>query len=113
MGGEGDICARIYLIDFDLYCLGDPGLDVGNFIGHMTEQALRELGDPSGLAEQEKALEEAFVELSGEQCRPAVRAYTTLTLVRHIYLTTQFAEREQFTEKLLELCEQRLALKSE
>ena len=99
---------RIYLIDFDLYCQGDPGLDVGNFLGHMTEQALRELGDARALAKQEEALEERFIQLSGERTRPAIRAYTILTLVRHIYLSTQFENRHEFTEPLLSLCEQRL-----
>jgi len=100
---------RIYLIDFDLYCVGDPGLDVGNFIGHTTEQSLRELGDPRGLAAAEQALAERFIELSGESCRPAIEAYTALTLVRHIYLSTQFPKRQEFTPALLELCEQRLS----
>jgi len=51
---DGD---RLYLLDFDLYCEGDPGLDVGNFIGHLTEQSVRTLGDPSGLLDREEALE--------------------------------------------------------
>ena len=100
---------RLWLLDFDLFCLGDPGLDVGNFIGHVTEQALREHGDASALDEVESAMEERFVDLSGEAVRPAVRAYTTLTLARHVYLSTQFPERQHTTESLLELCEQRLA----
>jgi hypothetical protein len=99
---------RLYLIDFDLYCEGDPGLDIGNFIGHMTEQSLRELGTADGWAKQEQALEQRFIELAGESCRASVQAYTTLTLVRHIYLSTQFPDREKITEALLELCEQRL-----
>ncbi len=103
---------RIYLIDFDLYCLGDPGLDIGNFIGHMTEQSLRESSDAQGWAAQEQALKERFIELSGEPCRAAVDAYTTLTLVRHIYLSTQFQRRQKFTPALLKLCEQRLDLTS-
>jgi tRNA A-37 threonylcarbamoyl transferase component Bud32 len=102
---------RLHLIDFDLYCLGDPALDVGNFIGHVTEQSLRGFGDPGALREQEQAMEERFVDLSGETTRSAVRAYTTFTLVRHIYLSTQFAERAAFTERLMELCEQRLQLR--
>src|SRR5206468_12183180 len=32
--------SQLYLIDFDLYCTGDPALDVGNFVGHITEQSL-------------------------------------------------------------------------
>ncbi|MFO1512646.1 MAG: glycosyltransferase [Verrucomicrobiota bacterium] len=100
--------SRLWLIDFDCFCMGDPGLDAGNFIGHITEQALRERGDANALQEVEHALEDRFVELSGESTRPAVRAYTALTLGRHIYLSTQFPERSHTTEALLELCEQRL-----
>lgn len=101
--------ARLYLIDFDLYCEGDPGLDIGNFLGHVTEHSLRTLGDPDALADVERAMEERFVELSGEATRPAVRAYATLTLARHVYLSTRFPERRPFTPSLLELSEERLA----
>jgi len=41
--------------------------------------------------------------------RPAVQTYATLTLARHIYLSTTFPERRAFTRALLELCEERLA----
>jgi len=99
---------RLYLLDFDLYCQGDPALDVGNFLGHLVEMSLRLRDDPGALLDREQAMEERFVELAGPGTRPAVRAYTTLTLVRHVYLSTQFPERVPFTEALLELCEQRL-----
>src|SRR5437773_3836244 len=33
----------VWLLDFDLYCQGDPALDIGNFVGHLTEQSLRTL----------------------------------------------------------------------
>jgi hypothetical protein len=101
---------RLYLVDFDLYCEGDPGLDMGNFVAHLTEQSLRTLRDPTALRDREQALEERFVELAGEATRIAVRAYTILTLVRHIYLSTQFTERRPFTECLLQMCEQRLGI---
>ena len=101
---------RLWLIDFDLYCLGDPGLDAGNFIGHVTEQALRERGDAQALADVEQALEERFVELAGEPARASVRAYTILTLARHIFLSTRFPDRPPITLALLELCEARLGL---
>jgi hypothetical protein len=101
---------RLWLIDFDLYCAGDPALDAGNFLGHLTEQALRTLGDPEALADREEALQERFVELEGEEVRPAVRAYAALTLARHVYLSTQLAERRPWTASLLELCEERLGV---
>ena len=100
---------RLYLLDIDQYCEGDPGLDIGNFLGHITELSLRTLGNPESLAQVEKAIEERFVELSGEAMRPRIQAYKTLTLARHIYLSTQFPERHLFTENILELCEQRLS----
>jgi hypothetical protein len=102
----------LYLLDFDLYCRGDPGLDIGNFLGHVTEQSLRTYADPAALNGVEQALEERFVELSGDAVRPAVRAYAVLTLARHVYLSTRFTERRSTTEALLELCEERLGVAS-
>jgi hypothetical protein len=101
---------RLYLIDFDLYSEGDPALDVGNFLGHMTEQSLRELGDPDALADREGALEARFLELAATTSRPSVRAYRALTLARHVHLSTLFPQRRAFTEDLLELCERELGL---
>ena len=103
--------SRLYLLDFDLYCEGDPALDIGNFLGHLLEQSLRMFGDRNVLSDRAEVLEERFVELSGDGNRAAVRAYTTLTLVRHIYLSTQFSERSPFTEKVLELSEELLGVK--
>jgi len=102
--------SRLYLIDWDLYCQGDPGLDIGNFLGHVTEWSLRTLGDPQALLDRQQALEERFVQLTGEAARPALAAYATLTLVRHIHISSQFAERRAFTEPLLQLCEEQLGL---
>lgn len=102
--------SRLYLLDFDLYCEGHPALDIGNFVGHVTELSLRTLGDPAALARVEAAIEERFVELSGPAARSAVRAYAILTLARHVQLSTLFAERRPYTGALLELCEERLGI---
>ena len=101
---------RFYLIDFDEYCEGDPALDIGNFVGAITEQSLRALSDPGALVDVERAMEERFVELSGEATHPVVRAYAALTLVRQVYISTLFSERRPFTGNLLELCEERLGV---
>ena len=102
--------SRLHLIDFDLYCEGDPALDIGNFMGHLTEQSLRTLGDPEALAHVEGALEERFVELSGERTRSTIHTYKLLTLTRHIHLSKLFPERRPYTESLLELSEERLGV---
>jgi hypothetical protein len=101
---------RLWVLDFDLYCWGDPALDIGNFLGHMTEQALREHGDPAALGAAETALEETFLAGADARTREAVAAYTTLTLVRHVYLSAVLPGRGAITERVLELCEQRLDL---
>jgi thiamine kinase-like enzyme len=103
---DGD---RIYLIDLDLYCESNPAIDIGNFIAHIKEQSLRTFGDPNRLINCETALEARFTQLSGQEFQKAIASYVTLTLVRHIYISTQFPERRTFTEALLSLCEQRLA----
>jgi len=101
---------RVWLLNFDLYCRGDPALDIGNFLGHITEQSLRTFGNARALEDREQAMENRFVEFAGESRRAAVRAYATLTLVRHIYLSSRFPERVRLTEQLIELCERRLGL---
>jgi phosphotransferase family enzyme len=101
---------RVYVIDFDLYSLGDPALDVGNFVAHLTELALRTTGDPLFLAESEDRIVERFLELAGPARRRAIGAYTTLALARHIYLSVARPGRRATTEAILELCEERLDL---
>lgn len=103
---------RLYLLDLDLYCEGDPALDIGNFLGHLEEQSLRTLGDAAALTDCEEALEERFLELSGDVSSDTVRAYTTLTLARHVHISTLFEDRRRFTGALLELCEERLGTPS-
>ncbi len=97
----------LYLLDLDLYTKGDPALDVGNFVGHLTELAVR-MGDAHVLNNQEIAMENAYAELAGEESRSRVQVYKILTLARHIYISILFPERKAFTEDLLELCERNL-----
>ena len=85
-------------------------MDIGNFIGHITEYSLRTLGNVEALQDREIALQQEFLKLTKEQNTQAIIGYTTLTLVRHIYLSNQFPERRAYTEALLNLCEKRLQL---
>ena len=100
--------SKIYLIDFDLFCEGDPALDIGNFIGHLIEQRIRTEGKEIILKACEDAFKKRYIELNGESIRYAVDTYTILTLARHIYISTLFPDRREYTEKILELCEQYL-----
>ena len=83
--------------------------DIGNFIGHVTEQSLRACGHPLALVEVELALERRYTALAGASELPAIRAYSLLSLMRHIFISTQHAARRHATEELLSLCEIRAA----
>ncbi|MBD2250092.1 phosphotransferase family protein [Nostoc parmelioides] len=100
--------SRLYLIDLDLCCAGNPAVDIGNFIAHLQEYSLRTFGNYQALQEYENILTKRFIQLTGNEFSPAIQAYTTLTLVRHIHISTLFTERRPFTEALLNLCEQQL-----
>ncbi len=97
---------KLYLLDLDLYCQGDVGVDIGNFMAHLTEQSLRTLGNPDALIDREIAVKNKFMELAGENHENAIESYKILTLVRHISISTQFPERQPFTSTLIDLCEQ-------
>jgi aminoglycoside phosphotransferase (APT) family kinase protein len=101
--------ARLYVIDFDLYCSGDPALDMGNFIGHVVEQALREHGGATALDAVAQAGRMRFLELAAPGSEAALDAYADLTLVRHIYLSSLFGARRHLTGALLTMCEERFA----
>jgi aminoglycoside phosphotransferase (APT) family kinase protein len=102
--------ARLWLLDFDLYCLGDPALDVGNFIGHIRELAVRTRANPDALFACESAIEDQFGRLAGARAVAAARVYATLTLARHVSLSTELPGRAAATIPLLTLCEERLGI---
>jgi hypothetical protein len=99
---------NLYLVDFDLYCQGDPSLDIGNFIGSITERCLRVSGDPDAGSKFQRAMELRFLELAGENSRQNVDAYALLTLVRHVHINSLFPKRRPVVADLLDLCESRL-----
>jgi aminoglycoside phosphotransferase (APT) family kinase protein len=101
---------RLHLLDLDLCAVGDPALDVGNFVGHLVEQALRQHGDAGALDEPAAALVDRFAARAGRAAAAAVEVYATLTLARHAWLSTQLPDRQGTTPMLLDLCERRLGL---
>jgi aminoglycoside phosphotransferase (APT) family kinase protein len=96
---------RLWLLDFDLYCAGDPALDAGNFVAHLTEQGIRYPDDANALERAVSAFEERFAELSGERTRRRARVYAVLSLARHVSLSLEIPGRAAFAEKVFEMCE--------
>lgn len=100
--------SRVYLLDFDCTAHGDPALDVGNFIAHVSEHGLRHFGDARVFHEFEQVFQREYVNRSGVPDH-SIEAYRTLSLARHLYLGLALPRREKTVEPLLTICEQRLA----
>lgn len=103
---------RVWVLDLDLAAVGDPSIDAGNFIAHLQEQSLREFGRPDALAACERAFVDAFCRGADAGCRSNVEIYSTLSLVRHVHISSTFEARRRHTTALLELCERRVRLRS-
>lgn len=100
------------LLDLDLYCRGDAGLDIGNFIAHLQEYSLRLTGKHNHFHAVEQAIVDHYISLcQREEVRISIDVYTVLSLVRHIYISTLFVERQGFTGRIIEICESRLGIK--
>jgi hypothetical protein len=85
---DGETCQ---LIDFDTACIGDPKLDVGNFLAHLDLAALQGSDDRAGPAE---AFLEAYARAHHAPHRADVAAYrlaTHLRLARIYAFSTQWS----------------------
>ena len=100
---------RLVFVDFDLYALGDPALDVGNWLAHLIELGLRHHGGPAALTPLIDGFVDGYRGHGPTLPDAAVTGWTTLSLARHIALSLGYADRHATTDTLLTLCEQRLA----
>ena len=99
-----------WLLDLDLYAMGDPALDVGNFIAHLQELSLRRVGHCGAYSGLEKVFLEAYCTAAGRDLSQSTSAYITASLARHIAISREFPDRSHTTDGLIRLCEQRLGL---
>ena len=101
---DGD---RLFVVDHDLYALGDSRLDIGNFCGHLIERSIRIEQRPHMYDCPAATMIDRFVELHGgdQRCRHAINVYTVLTVARHVFLSGQIPERMATTVPLIELLE--------
>jgi hypothetical protein len=104
--------SRIYLLDFDLYCQGQSCLDIGNFCAHLQELRIRHPRNTKVLEAAEQHIRHQYLARSGQDNLAEVDTFTTLSLIRHIYLSTIFKERQDATLRILSECENRLSLLS-
>jgi hypothetical protein len=96
----------LVLLDLDLYTMGDPALDVGNFVAHLREQGLRELGDARSFRDAECAFVESYLATSAETFLDDVEKWTHLSLLRHVQISWRIEERRPTLGCLVASCEQ-------
>ncbi len=105
---------RIYILDLDLYCEGDPAIDIGNFKAHLDELFIRKENELSlFLLNLGKILVDQYLMLSNLSNRLSINIYEILSLVRHISLSREFPDRLNSTEKLMSVCEKKIYLLTE
>lgn len=97
-----------YLLDVDLLSSGDAALDVGNFVAHLIELSLRRPDIAAQLSAVADELPRIYTAIRPSVSQQRIDAYTTLSLARHVHISTLFEDRVDFTDKILSVVEQRL-----
>lgn len=85
--------ARVWILDLDLYCQAELGLDVGNFMAHLADQAFRKYGNFDALVSAEQAVAEAYTAASHMALMPRIQLYRALSLARLAAISVRFNER--------------------
>lgn len=99
---------RIYLLDLDTCSMGDPALDIGNFLGHLVEHAVRHQEFSQLYPAIEQVVIDEFGALYPLQAPDRIKIYVCLTLIRHVYISSQMPERRAFTAQILHECERQI-----
>lgn len=99
---------NVCVCDLDLYCMGNPALDVGNFVAHLIEMGLREYDDPDFFTPSSATFVDAYCSLRSEKHEPSIAVYTMLSLARLIAIDAAMPHRAAYAERLLIHCESML-----
>jgi aminoglycoside phosphotransferase (APT) family kinase protein len=100
--------ANVHIIDLDLFCLGDPAVDIGNYTAHLIELGLREQSDSDHYLNWRQLFEHQYRKYVGDVSLGNVRIYEMLSLMRLVEISDRIEARRSFTERLLGDCEARL-----
>jgi len=94
-----------YLIDLDLYAMGDPAVDIGNFVAHVKELSLRSTGEPNAFDSELDRFLAVCLDQDDDSLPHRVHVYSWLSLARHVWISDKLPDRRFVTKRLLELCE--------
>lgn len=102
---------RIWIVDLDLYTLGDPAIDLGNFLAHLDELGLRLFGERSTYAAEAAAFLAGYRARRPLQDVHRVKVLRAISLARHIHISTRFSDRRHITRDLIAMSLETLAAK--
>ncbi|OIQ25858.1 phosphotransferase [uncultured Vibrio sp.] len=94
----------LYILDLDLCSLGDPAVDIGNFIAHIQEQCLRDFGDLTMADDNLGELTRSYQALSGKPMIASIEIYILLSWARHIFISQRIDNRRSFTNTIIRYC---------
>ena len=97
----GDMIA---FVDFDLFAMGDPLIDAGNFLAHLKETAIREHGDAQALAAHEAEFVCGYLAAAPWAGPQAIQVHTFVSLARHIYISSSKPKRAHATDSIMNEC---------
>ena len=92
--------------------MGDPALDIGNFIAHIEEQSLRQYDNAYACKTATSTLIDHYCQLAGYNLCESIELYSTLSFVRHIAISQRIKKRNKFTDRIIDLCEEKLAVQN-
>lgn len=100
---DGD---QVGIVDLDLFAMGHPAIDVGNFVAHLMEAAVRLSGKTNSAA----AHSEAFVAGYQSTALPLppldIEIMTFVSFARHIQISHRISDRRKSTRQLIRKCHQ-------
>jgi Ser/Thr protein kinase RdoA (MazF antagonist) len=96
--------AKCWLVDLDLFSLGDPTIDIANFIAHLRELGLRRWSEPNALAPQEEAFLSGYAATAPLPDQARLDLLATISLARHVWISIRIPERRHVTEAVAQEC---------
>lgn len=94
---------KLSLLDLDLAALGDSAVDLGNFIAHLRELALRKHGDAAFFTAQEGWFLDGYRQIRPQIDLPRTELMAQISLARHLFICLRIQQRRPIFERLLNL----------
>ena len=100
---------RTFLVDLDLVATGPAEIDIGNFVAHLSEHALRTHGNADHWANIESQIINHWLELNPGSIRHNIDILKYISFARHISISQTIKDRNHMTPRIIRYCEQLLA----